>query len=42
VFALSATELIEGALQNGRIADRGRLNLSQPPPRRVASNAPSP
>lgn len=32
VFALSATELIEGALQNGRITDRGRLNLSQPPP----------
>lgn len=30
VFALSATELIEGALQNGRIADRGRLNLSAP------------
>ena len=31
--ALSATELIEGALVNGRIAERHRLNLSVPPPR---------
>jgi hypothetical protein len=30
VFALSATELIEGALENGRVAERQRLNLSRP------------
>mgnify|MGYP001765486990 CR=1 FL=1 len=30
VFALSATELIEGALANGRIQERRRLNLSAP------------
>lgn len=34
VFALSATELVEGALVNGRIAERHRLNLSRPPPAR--------
>jgi hypothetical protein len=33
VFALSATELIEGSLQRGRIQERRRLNLSAPPPR---------
>jgi hypothetical protein len=33
VFALSATELIEGGLQRGRIQERRRLNLSAPPPR---------
>jgi hypothetical protein len=31
VLALSGTELIEGALENGRIAERRRLNLSAPP-----------
>jgi hypothetical protein len=30
VFALSATELIEGALVNGRVQERDRLNLSAP------------
>jgi len=30
VFALSATELIEGALQDGRVVERHRLNLSRP------------
>ncbi len=30
IFALSATELIEGSLQNGRVAERHRLNLSRP------------
>jgi hypothetical protein len=30
IFALSATELIEGSLQNGRVAERQRLNLSRP------------
>ena len=30
VFALSATELIEGALESGRIVERHRLNLSRP------------
>jgi len=34
VFALSATELVEGAIENGRIAERRRLNLSAPPQRR--------
>ncbi len=38
VFALSGTELIEGAMVNGHIADRGRLNLSQAPQMRTASN----
>ncbi|MGQ0531638.1 MAG: beta-propeller domain-containing protein [Caulobacteraceae bacterium] len=33
VFALSATELIEGALANGRIRETRRLNLSAPAPR---------
>lgn len=33
VFALSATELIEGALVSGRIRETRRLNLSAPPPR---------
>jgi hypothetical protein len=32
VFALSATELIEGAMERGRIQERRRLNLSAPPP----------
>jgi hypothetical protein len=32
VFALSATELIEGAMEAGRIRERQRLNLSAPPP----------
>jgi hypothetical protein len=32
VFALSATELIEGALADGRIRESRRLNLSAPPP----------
>ncbi|PZO55148.1 MAG: hypothetical protein DCF16_03745 [Alphaproteobacteria bacterium] len=31
VFGLSATELIEGALENGRVVERQRLNLSRPP-----------
>lgn len=39
VFGLSGTELIEGALTNGRIRETRRLNLSSPPPRR--ENAPS-
>jgi hypothetical protein len=33
VFALSATELIEGAVERGRIQERRRVNLSAPPPR---------
>lgn len=33
VFALSATELIEGALTRGRVTERRRINLSAPPPR---------
>ena len=33
VFALSATELIEGGVAGGRIEERRRLNLSAPPPR---------
>jgi hypothetical protein len=33
VFALSATELIEGAMERGRIQERRRINLSAPPPR---------
>ncbi len=32
VFGLSGTELIEGALTNGRIRETRRLNLSAPPP----------
>lgn len=39
VFGLSGTELIEGALTNGRIRETRRLNLSAPPPR--AERAPS-
>jgi hypothetical protein len=31
VLALSGTELIEGAMENGRIVERRRLNLSAPP-----------
>jgi hypothetical protein len=31
VFALSATELIEGDLVDGRVGERRRLNLSAPP-----------
>lgn len=34
IFALSATELIEGSLQNGRVTERHRLNLSRPLDRR--------
>ncbi|WP_395645112.1 beta-propeller domain-containing protein [Terricaulis sp.] len=37
VFALSATEVIEGGLENGRMTERRRLNLSRPPPRVEAS-----
>jgi hypothetical protein len=33
VLALSGTELIEGAMANGRIVERRRLNLSAPPAR---------
>ncbi len=33
IFGLSGTELIEGALANGRIRETRRLNLSSPPPR---------
>lgn len=33
IIGLSGTELIEGALENGRVAERRRLNLSAPPPR---------
>jgi hypothetical protein len=33
VFGLSGTELIEGALANGRMRETRRLNLSSPPPR---------
>lgn len=33
VLALSGTELVEGAMENGRIVERRRLNLSAPPPR---------
>ena len=36
VFALSGTELIEGAVSNGRISERVRLNLSAPPPRLIS------
>jgi hypothetical protein len=32
IFALSGTELIEGKVENGRIAERGRVNLTAPPP----------
>ncbi len=32
VLALSGTELIEGAVEGGRIVERRRLNLSAPPP----------
>ncbi len=32
VFALSGTELIEGKVENGRIAERGRVNLTAPLP----------
>lgn len=34
IFALSGTELIEGRLEGGRIAEIRRLNLSAPPPPR--------
>jgi hypothetical protein len=34
VFALSGTELVEGAVGDGAIADIGRVNLSEPPPQR--------
>ncbi len=37
VFALSGTELIEGAVSGGRISERLRLNLSAPPPRVISS-----
>lgn len=37
VFALSGTELIEGAVSGGRISERIRLNLSAPPPRVISS-----
>lgn len=37
VFALSGTELVEGAVENGRIVERVRLNLSRPPPRALAN-----
>lgn len=37
VFALSGTELIEGAVESGRIVERTRLNLSQPLPRASAN-----
>ena len=37
VFGLSGTELIEGALTNGRIRETRRLNLSAPPPVRAPS-----
>jgi hypothetical protein len=33
VFGLSGTELIEGAVANGRMRETRRLNLSAPPPR---------
>jgi hypothetical protein len=36
VFGLSATELIEGSLQNGRVVERQRLNLSRPIDRRAS------
>lgn len=39
VFGLSGTELIEGALSNGRIRETRRLNLSSPPP--AGERAPS-
>jgi hypothetical protein len=32
VFALSGTELIEGKVERGRITERGRVNLTAPPP----------
>lgn len=32
ILALSGTELIEGAVVDGRMVERGRLNLSAPPP----------
>jgi hypothetical protein len=37
VFALSGTELIEGAVSGGRISERLRLNLSAPPARVISS-----
>lgn len=37
VFALSGTEMMEGTLENGRMTERRRLNLSRPPPRAEAS-----
>ena len=37
VFALSGTELIEGAVSSGRISERVRLNLSAAPPRVISS-----
>jgi hypothetical protein len=43
VFALAATELIEGRLENGHVRERQRLNLTDPPPggnRRITSNRP--
>jgi len=42
VFALAATELIEGRLENGRVRERQRINITEPPPgrRRISSNNP--
>lgn len=34
VFALSGTELVEGALTDGRVGELRRINLSAPPPNR--------
>jgi hypothetical protein len=34
VFALSATELIEGALEDGQVRERQRVNLTEPIPAR--------
>ena len=36
IFALSGAELIEGKVKDGRIVERGRVNLTAPPPRAIA------
>jgi hypothetical protein len=38
VFALSGTELIEGAVTAGQIEEKGRVNLTRPPSRRTMAS----
>lgn len=38
VFALSGTELIEGAITAGQIEEKGRVNLTRPPSRRTMAS----